>query len=206
MTASSGASFAGRHAAFEIVVGHELEVRAHLVGQIVIESAAKMQGSSEFRPPFAHGSPLRGQNAPHSFDEAQPSRFRGNELRAAQSRQAVILGAASVEGFFPLRRNPAPLQQALQRGVKRAIVHEKLVFGLALEKLRNAVGVIRCNLQAAKNEHFKRALEQFEGVPLIVYRRHPIYLRPQNVFVKCLAAFDQNLLILFGLVWSSGKI
>jgi len=52
--------------------------------------------------------------------------------------------------------------------------------------LRNAVGVIRCSLQAAKNEHFKRALEQFEGVPLIVYRRHPTYLRPQNIFVKCL--------------------
>src|SRR5206468_491701 len=86
MTASSGASFAGRHAAFEIVVGHELEVRAHLVGEVVIESAAKMQGSSEFRPPFAHGSPLRGQNAPHSFDEAQPSRFRGNELRSEERR------------------------------------------------------------------------------------------------------------------------
>ena len=184
MTASSGASFAGRHAAFEIVVGHELEVRAHLVGEVVIESAAKMQGSSEFRPPFAHGSPLRGQDAPHGFNEAQPSRFCGDQLRAAQSRQAVILGAASVGGFFPLRRNPAPLQQALERGVKRAIVHEKLVFGLALEKLRNAVGVIRCNLQAAKNEHFKRALEQLEGAPLIVYRRHSTCLRPQTLFVK----------------------
>src|SRR5438552_3759362 len=71
-----------------------------------------------------------------------------------------------------------------QRGVKRAIVHEKLVFGLALEKLRNAVGVIRCNLQAAKNEHFKRALEQLEGAPLIVYRRHSTCLRPQTLFVK----------------------
>jgi len=29
-------------------------------------------------------------------------------------------------------------------------------------------------------------LEQFEGVLLIVYRRHPTYLRSQDVFVKCL--------------------
>src|SRR5437667_8044085 len=90
MTASSGASFAGRHAAFEIVVGHELEVRAHLVGEVVIESAAKMQGSSEFRPPFAHGSPLRGQNAPHSFDEAQPSRFRDRKSTRLNSSHITI--------------------------------------------------------------------------------------------------------------------
>src|SRR5438874_3680319 len=96
MTARSGASFAGRHTAFDIVVGHELEVRAHLVGQIVIESAAKMQGSSEFRPPFAHGSPLRGQNARQSSGEAEPSRSRCNDMAVLRLSYGAEFGSAEV--------------------------------------------------------------------------------------------------------------
>ena len=55
---------------------------------------------------------------------------------------------------------------------------------LLFEELRYAVRVVRSALQAAKNQDFERALEEFERFPWIVYRRHPTYLRPRLFLVK----------------------
>ena len=80
-----------------------------------------------------------------------------------------------------MRGDPAPLQQSLQRRIKRAIVDEKFVFGLVLEELRDAVRVIRGGLQAAKDEDFECALKELQRFPLFVYRRHSTYyLRPHD--------------------------
>jgi hypothetical protein len=42
-------------------------------------------------------------------------------------------------------------------------------------------------LQAAKNQDFERALQEFECFPWIVYRRHPTCLRLSGILVKRLA-------------------
>ena len=50
----------------------KLKMGEHLVGEIVIETASKVQGPRYLRQPFAHGLPLRGKDAAHGFHEAHP--------------------------------------------------------------------------------------------------------------------------------------
>src|SRR5208283_2767730 len=84
---------------------------------------------------------------------------------------------AAVGRSLPLRRDPAPLQKPLQGGIERAVVHQKLVAGLLFEKLRDTVRVVRAKLQAAQDQDFQRALQEFQALPWIVYRRHTTYIR-----------------------------
>ena len=83
-----------------------------------------------------------------------------------------------------MRGNPAPLQEALQRGIQRAVVHGELVPGLMLEELRDAVSVVRSRLQAAKNQDLEGPLQKFEGFGLVVYCRHSTCILQTAVFVK----------------------
>ena len=77
-----------------------------------------------------------------------------------------------------------PLKQTLERRVERTIIHNEFVFRLLLEELRDAVGVVWSALQAAKNQDFERALQEFQCFAWIVYRRHPTYLRLGGNVVK----------------------
>jgi len=54
----------------------------------------------------------------------------------------------------------------LDSWVQRPIVYEKLVFGLLLEKLRDSVGVIRLEFEAAKDQDLKSPLKKSE--PFVV--------------------------------------
>jgi hypothetical protein len=62
--------------------------------------------------------------------------------------------------------NPSALKQALDSWVQRPIVYKKLVFGLLLEKLRDSVGVIRLEFEAAKDQDLKSPLKESE--PFVV--------------------------------------
>jgi hypothetical protein len=42
-TPRRGTSFVGRHAAFDVVGGHQIEMGLHLVGELVFKALLKMQ-------------------------------------------------------------------------------------------------------------------------------------------------------------------
>ena len=68
------------------------------------------------------------------------------------------------------------MQQPLERGVQGTIIDQKFVIGLLFEVLRNSVGVVRSALQATEDENFEGALQEFQALPWIVYRRHTTYV------------------------------
>ena len=107
-----------------------------------------------------------------------------DQLPAAQRREAVIAGAASVGRGLPLAGDPFALEQALQRGIEGAVIDDELVAGLLFEKLRDAVSMIRSSPQAAQNEDFQRTLQELQPVQWIVYRRHTIYFAQAESGVK----------------------
>src|SRR5215468_7561278 len=119
---------------------------------------------------------LRSQNAAHGLDEPLPLRCGRHQLLASERRKPVILSATGIRRGLPLAGNPSPLEQALQRGIERTVVHQKLIIRLLLQKLADAVGVVRPQLQAAQDQDFERALQEFQAFPWIVYGRHSIYI------------------------------
>ena len=66
------------------------------------------------------------------------------------------------------------MEEALEGGIERAVVDDELISGLLFEELADSVGVIGAGLEAAEDENFERALEEFEALRLIVYGRHTI--------------------------------
>src|SRR5262249_14055767 len=120
--------------------------------------------------------PLRGQNPAHGLDEPLPPRGGRHQLLTAQRRKPVILRATGIRRGLPLAGNPSSLEQALQRGIERTVVDQKLIVRLLLQKLADAVGVIRPQLQAAQDQDLERALQEFQALPWIVYGRHSIYI------------------------------
>ena len=95
---------------------------------------------------------------------------------------------------------PSPLEQPLQRRVQRAVIDQKLIVGLLLEKPRNPICVIRSGLQTPKYYYLKGALQQFESLPLIVYpliiyRRHTTYY--QWMLARRQPSKSQNIETLF---------
>lgn len=118
--------------------------------------------SSRFGVHF--GSAFRGQDTPHGVHKSPPFRRRYDQLLFPERREAIVAGAAGVGRGLPLRRDPAALQQSLEGGIERAVVDQELGVGLLLEELRDAVGVIGAELQAAQNQNFEGALEELESL------------------------------------------
>src|SRR5262249_34493680 len=116
----------------------------------------------------------------------EPRRRRGHELGASERGQPVIFRAPSIRRCLPLSGNPPPLEQSLQGGVQGAVIHEKFIIGLLLEKPRNPICVIRSRLEALKDQHFERPLQELQPFPRIVYpwivyRRHTTHFLQESI-------------------------
>lgn len=54
----------------------------------------------------------------------------------------------------------------MEGGVERTVIDEKLAIRLLLQELRDPIGVVGLQLQAAQDENFQRPLEEIE--PLVL--------------------------------------
>ena len=86
------------------------------------------------------------------------------ELLPALGRQPIELGAAVVLGRALLERDPAALDQAVQRRVERPLLHLQHVVGAALDRLGDGVAVGGPEPQRAENQQVERALQQLDAV------------------------------------------
>src|SRR5207302_9564731 len=62
------------------------------------------------------------KHQPNSFPQPMPARSFRLQLCPAFARQAVKLGFAAGFGVFPVSRQEAPVFQAVQRRIKRALL------------------------------------------------------------------------------------
>src|SRR5579862_14617 len=103
---------------------------------------------------------LRRQNLRHRDRESLPFRRCPEKFLPPSRRETVIPRAASVGRRLPLSGDPFPLEKTLERRVQRAVIDEKFVVRLLLQKLRNPVGVIGLELQALEDQHLEGSLKQ----------------------------------------------
>lgn len=64
----------------------------------------------------------------------------------------------------------------MECGIQRAVVDQKLVSGLLFKEQRNPVGMVGRRLKTSEDQDLKCALKELKSLPLIVYRRHSIYI------------------------------
>src|SRR5262249_17123431 len=129
-------------------------------------------------------STLRSQNSSHCLHEPLPFRGCRNQLLSTERSQPVVLGAAPVWRCLPLGGDPSALQQALQGGIKRAVVDQKLVVSFLFHGPADAVSMVRAQLQASQNQDLQRSLQELQGAPWIVYGRHSIYMTYPGCFCQ----------------------
>lgn len=110
------------------------------------------------------GATNRSQNASDRFAEAVPFRVFGGKLFASGGRETVEAGAAIVGGGAPLSVNPALLQKALERGIKRAMLDFEGLAGGLLDEFGDAVAVHGTPAEGAKNDEVESALHNFQAI------------------------------------------
>src|SRR5208282_658989 len=110
-----------------------------------------------------HGLALLGlQNAPDRGRQSIPLGGFFYELLAAGRCQRIKPRLAVICGDSPFRGNPAALLQPLERGVKRSVLHQKLLIRRLLDGARDPLAVLRSKNQRAQNQQVQGALQQFE--------------------------------------------
>src|SRR6478672_9669459 len=100
------------------------------------------------------------QNSSDGGGQARP-RFRlHGELLAAGVGEFVKASAASQLGNAPRGGNPPLVFQAVQRGVKRPLIHAEHVLRDLLDALGDGPAMLGAGLQGAEDEEVQRALEE----------------------------------------------
>ena len=125
--------------------------------------------SSARLPPFI-GSLLCGgtENPRDGVGQRVPLVGFDIQLPAAFGRQSVELGAAVVLRGSALERDPATLDQAVQRRIQRALLDEQHIVRSLLNRLRDGVSVRRAQAQGAKNQEIERALEERDRLSIFL--------------------------------------
>ena len=119
------------------------------------------------------GSPpgrLGPEHAPDRGHDPAPAAGGACELGAARARERVETGPAVVVGGPPLRVDPAPRLQALQRRIERSVLDEQHVVGGLLDGPRDALAVLRAEHERAQDQEVQRALEQGHAVDVVTGR------------------------------------
>jgi len=142
-----------------LLFGCKIEMRLDFTIQIAV---ALRKAGPEFAPTRAeHGGLLgRRKNARDCGDELVPLGFFGGQLLFAGRRQPIVLElAVAVLGGFPFRGQPAFLFQAMQRGIKRAVLDLKDFIRGALDVLGDFVAVSGPELERAEDQQVERSLQ-----------------------------------------------
>jgi len=82
------------------------------------------------------------------------------ELFAAGAGKSVKTGLPIVAGDTPLGGDPSLVFEPLERGIKRAMLHQQNIFGLLLYRARDTLAVLLAKDQGAEDQKLQRALEQ----------------------------------------------
>jgi hypothetical protein len=69
---------------------------------------------------------------------------------------------------IPLGDDPSSLQESLQSRVQGPVIDDKLTLRLTFQELRNSVGMVGTQPEAAQDQHVERPLQKFEVLGLIV--------------------------------------
>src|SRR5208282_1290297 len=110
-----------------------------------------------------HGLALLGlQNAPDRGRQSIPLGGFFYELLAAGRCQRIKPRLAVICGDSPFRGNPAALLKPLERGVKRSVLHQKLLIRRLLDRARDPLAVLRSKNQRAQDQQIQGALQQFQ--------------------------------------------
>src|SRR5258708_1313563 len=101
--------------------------------------------SSSARRPRIIASPLprRLDDAAHGTNQRLPPARFDIELSATFGRQSIELGAAVIFGGAVIERNPAPLDEPMQRGVQRPLLHLQHVVGTSLDAFHDRMAMGR---------------------------------------------------------------
>ena len=87
----------------------------------------------------------------------------GGEVFPACRGERVVAGALAFVGKLPGSGDPAFGFQAVERGIKRAGFHLKLVFGGALDVFGDGVAVAGAGEKCTEDQKVERALQKVEG-------------------------------------------
>ena len=109
---------------------------------------------------------------PIAFDMRSHSRALDGQLPASGRRQAVVLGAPAELRHRPFGFDPAPMLEAMQGRVERALVDLEHVFGDLLDALGDRPPVLRILLERAQDQQVERAGKQVGGAGHGVDCRH----------------------------------
>src|SRR5262245_5318348 len=89
------------------------------------------------------------------------------ELLAAPGGQTVELCAAIVLRGAVLERNPAALDEPVQRGVQRPLLHPQQMIGAGLDGLGQRMAVRRSELKRPEDQQVERALQQLDALAIL---------------------------------------
>src|SRR5215469_8334472 len=103
------------------------------------------------------------QDARHSFGELAPILGFDFESLAAGRRERVKAGAAAKLGNAPCGLYPAAMLEAVQRGVKRALIDLQSVLRNLLDAFGDSPAVQSAGAKRAEDEKIKGALEEIEA-------------------------------------------
>ena len=104
------------------------------------------------------------ENAGDGFTEALPLGMFGVELAAASGGEGVETSAAVFAGGAPGRGDPLFLEEALERGIKRAVLDFEGFGGGLLDELGDAVAVHGSPAKGAEDDEIQSALHHFETI------------------------------------------
>src|SRR5207302_10951443 len=99
----------------------------------------------------------------HGAGLLPPAAGLEREASAAGGGKPVVLGFAVVLAGAPVAGEPAAVFEAMQRRVKRTLLHFEDVFGGALDDLGNRVAVRVTGGERAQDHHVERSLEHVAG-------------------------------------------
>jgi hypothetical protein len=113
---------------------------------------------------------LGPQNAPDGRRQPPPPSCLFDELFAAQLCEPVEARLTVVPRGSPLSRDPTPLLQPLEGGIKSSVLDQQLVLGRPLDSARDTLAVLRAEDQRPQDQQVERALQEFQPVFLLLGR------------------------------------
>jgi hypothetical protein len=98
----------------------------------------------------------------HGRGEDAPPLDVASELLASGGRRPVALDAAPFRGLTLLAGNPAALLEAIERGIKRSLIHDEHIARHVADALRDRPSVEGPEGERLQDEQVQRALEYFD--------------------------------------------
>src|SRR5215217_6486212 len=118
-------------------------------------SRAARPSNTLMAPPMARVPARSSGGREHQLDggsEAAPARHLGGEGAAAGRGQAIVARTPAVLGDTPVARDQAAMLEALERGVKRTLVHLEPTQRDLLDALADAPAMHRLGSERLEGE------------------------------------------------------